>query len=350
MEASRSPSGKCDSPSHTTNPSQKEGREWTVVQSRQKRPSRKEGRSDSSRTTHSRTTRDRSDSSRTTHSRTTRDRSDSSRTTHSRTTNLRVEVDRAKVCLNYFNTGECKYGSGCRYKHQSGPPSKDHSRERKVDDEICYDFRETGRCRFGLRCRYEHPSCYDVSQGSRLFEDQLREGPVSTDTVCATFRRNNHAGGRSYCPDYGNGRCPFLHPTADAWAQGPNPLRDWTCAEGEQHVINVAENIDCVYDIQQQVQRRGLINDRGAPLDIDVVIFVEGIKPIYIEHDGTGHSNPRSVTNELIRDEFFERKGLPYLRFQYYHTSQDIMEAILDKIATCRTDERYAAAHKKTAA
>uniref|UniRef100_A0A7N0U807 C3H1-type domain-containing protein n=1 Tax=Kalanchoe fedtschenkoi TaxID=63787 RepID=A0A7N0U807_KALFE len=98
-------------------------------------------------------------------------------------------------CQYYMKTGDCKYGSSCRYHH---PPelirpetiSEPANLPIRPGAPPCIYFAQYGVCKYGYACKYDHSSrtlCYSPSASSLT---DMPEAPVavgsSTGTVAAS--------------------------------------------------------------------------------------------------------------------------------------------------------------------
>jgi len=55
-----------------------------------------------------------------------------------------------EICRAFRNTGRCRYGEKCQYKHSEGEAIEPPPRGQ------CHNFEQTGACTYGDRCRFLH--------------------------------------------------------------------------------------------------------------------------------------------------------------------------------------------------
>ncbi|KAG9009435.1 hypothetical protein FRB93_005371 [Tulasnella sp. JGI-2019a] len=72
------------------------------------------------------------------------------------------------VCRIFFESGQCKFGTGCRYRHDRPGDTNTASRSRhqnqpsesssntKVPHGLCREYYESGKCALGFECRFKH--------------------------------------------------------------------------------------------------------------------------------------------------------------------------------------------------
>ena len=58
-------------------------------------------------------------------------------------------------CFTFTESGDCKFGDRCRFRHGEEDPRFDASGCRDLSMEICRDF-NAGRCRLGDACPRQH--------------------------------------------------------------------------------------------------------------------------------------------------------------------------------------------------
>ena len=65
-------------------------------------------------------------------------------------------VDKAGtvVCQHFSRFGSCRFGSGCRYKHETSQEKEESAKRKKAMD--CYQWRDYGTCKFGDKCAFKH--------------------------------------------------------------------------------------------------------------------------------------------------------------------------------------------------
>ncbi|XP_023881040.2 LOW QUALITY PROTEIN: zinc finger CCCH domain-containing protein 3 [Quercus suber] len=99
-------------------------------------------------------------------------------------------------CLYYLRTGQCGYGSNCRYNHPSyASQGALYSGElpERVGQPDCGYFLKTGTCKYGSTCKYHHP------------RDRRGAGPVSFNILGLPMRQEEKS-----CPFYmRTGSCKF---------------------------------------------------------------------------------------------------------------------------------------------
>ena len=59
------------------------------------------------------------------------------------------------MCFTFEESGDCKFGDRCRFRHGEEDPRFDASGCRDLSMEICRDFNQ-GRCRLGDQCPRQH--------------------------------------------------------------------------------------------------------------------------------------------------------------------------------------------------
>ena len=59
------------------------------------------------------------------------------------------------MCFTFEESGDCKFGERCRFRHGEMDARFDAEGCRDVSQEICRDFR-AGRCRLGEECPRQH--------------------------------------------------------------------------------------------------------------------------------------------------------------------------------------------------
>jgi len=116
--------------------------------------------------------------------------------------------ERDDACFDFRDTGSCRYGDECRFRH-GADDSRDlallrRPRRPKKSNGVCYAFRETGECEYGDRCRFSHIDGGSSGASPRGASPRrgTRGGPRK-DNICYTFRDTGDC-------QYGD-RCRFKH-------------------------------------------------------------------------------------------------------------------------------------------
>ena len=83
-----------------------------------------------------------------------------------------IEERTDRICSHFARTGWCKFGSTCRFSHDTSDAKRVSQALRESDDKrsartdrVCSFFSRTGHCRFGDRCRFVHVREQEVLAG-----------------------------------------------------------------------------------------------------------------------------------------------------------------------------------------
>lgn len=65
------------------------------------------------------------------------------------------------ICKSYATTGNCRFGSSCKYKHEETVMSKSKVQatgqpKNGKSNNVCFQWRDYGQCRFGDSCNFRH--------------------------------------------------------------------------------------------------------------------------------------------------------------------------------------------------
>ncbi|KAI4329515.1 hypothetical protein MLD38_027896 [Melastoma candidum] len=124
----------------------------------------------------------------------------------------------AEDCSYYMRTGNCKFGSDCKFNHPVVRKNQDKAKEKEESTDRasrteCKYYLKTGGCKFGKACRYNHT--------------RLKSSP--TPSVELNFLGLPVRPGERECPYYMlNGSCKFAancrynHPDPSAGAVDPS--------------------------------------------------------------------------------------------------------------------------------
>ncbi|CAN8300511.1 unnamed protein product [Cochlearia groenlandica] len=100
------------------------------------------------------------------------------------------------VCQHFMQTGTCKFGASCKYHHpkQGGgrrgggdsvaPVSLNHMGfPLRPGEKECSYYLRTGQCKFGSTCRYHHPVPPGLQAPSQQQQLQLSSGPANYPSI-----------------------------------------------------------------------------------------------------------------------------------------------------------------------
>lgn len=111
-----------------------------------------------------------------------------------------VDADRAprdtKACKDWAS-GQCKFGSSCKFSHADGTPSREWTETRM---QPCRDW-ANGACKFGDGCRFNHE---------------------------ATPRERSEVQSRTPCTDYARGNCKFGDTCKYSHVDGAGASKEWS--------------------------------------------------------------------------------------------------------------------------
>jgi len=115
----------------------------------------------------------------------------------------------SQVCFNWRDSGDCKFGSNCRFFHDG---QETRGSVRKAT-QICYTFRDTGKCEYGADCRFSHDLTIKEEKKEVAPKRKKKRAPrkaaggpvdVSDDRLdCHKFKETGEC-------DFGE-NCRFLH-------------------------------------------------------------------------------------------------------------------------------------------
>ncbi|KAG6525267.1 zinc finger CCCH domain-containing protein ZFN-like [Zingiber officinale] len=108
-------------------------------------------------------------------------------------------------CLYYLRTGNCRYGSSCKYNHPTytGENNQFGSELPQRDGQPdCQFFLKTGTCKYGTTCKYHHPR---EKHNTKLVQLNVLGLPIRKDEKhCAYYMKTGSC-------KYGYA-CKFNHP------------------------------------------------------------------------------------------------------------------------------------------
>eukprot|EP00249_Psilotum_nudum_P021734 c28224_g3_i1 orf=657-1928(-) len=113
-------------------------------------------------------------------------------------------------CLHFMRTGDCRFGTGCRFNHPArdklvatSAANKDDFPER-IGQPECQYFLRTGTCKFGATCKFHHPPEYDGLAGVHVQHNLLGLPLRPGEKECSYYLRTGTC-------KYGFA-CKFHHP------------------------------------------------------------------------------------------------------------------------------------------
>lgn len=158
----------------------------------------------------------------------------------------------AAPCAYYAKTGECNYGSTCKWDHSQGPQATAPQQQQSVGEPSghnslgfplrpnsapCAFFAKTGTCSYGGECKWNHPEefCQLAPQEQEEEEEEVQEPahrgmkPIPTASVTARSSNLPSRPGSQKCSFFlksgtcsFGATCKFDHPETQAESAGGN--------------------------------------------------------------------------------------------------------------------------------